>query len=187
MVSAWPWLELPGLRITMPAEAPAHTFRASGSKEFNAVAGDDSFWAAQGRVPGLGLSGPGCEAFFVTRRRVSRVAAWLQPRGRLVLIIRTDVNDLILFVPIWRSSFLQGQSSCSHSVCVNSTPHTSQFLVNSHLMTHMRGSSYQFGVRTSHSMRHPHSLMWLFRLSSTSPLSSLCCPSVGEAPRCCFG
>ena len=41
--------------------AAAHTFDASWSKEFNAVAGDDKFWAAQARYC-MGLSGPWCEA-----------------------------------------------------------------------------------------------------------------------------
>ena len=43
--------------------------------------------------------------------------------------------------------------------------------------THMRGSSHKFGVRTSHSMSHLHALMLCVWFSSTSPLSSLCCPS----------
>ena len=52
----------------------AHTFDASWSEEFNAVASDDKFWAAQIRYLGLGLSGPLCEASSAARRRVNRVA-----------------------------------------------------------------------------------------------------------------
>ena len=36
------------------------------------------------------------------------------PRGRLVLIVRTDVSVLISFVPIWRSFF----SRASHHVLI---------------------------------------------------------------------
>ena len=51
MVSAWPWLELPGLRLTEPAEALLTSFDAPWSDEFNTVAGDTQFWAAQIRHP----------------------------------------------------------------------------------------------------------------------------------------
>ena len=40
----------------------------------------------------------------------STLTPGLLPRGRLVLIIRTDVSTLFLFVPIWRSFFLKSQS-----------------------------------------------------------------------------
>ena len=71
---------------------------------------------------------------------------------------------------------------------VNSTPHTSHFsqccTTND---THTRGSRRKFGVRTSRVMCHPHSLMCLFWFSSTTPLSSLCCPSslLSSCLSCC--
>ena len=43
--------------------------------------------------------------------------------------------------------------------------------------THTLGLSRKFGVRTSHSMCHPHPLMLCVWFSSATPLSSLCCLS----------
>ena len=73
-VSAWPWLELPGSRLTTASGGAAHTFDASWSDEFNTVAGDDHFWAAQVRYPASATLTRGCEACSADRRRVSRVA-----------------------------------------------------------------------------------------------------------------
>ena len=56
------------------------------------------------------------------------------------------------------------------------TPHLERHIF-SLIYTHMRGSSRVFVVRTSRVMSHLHALMCLFRLSSTTPLSSLCWPS----------
>ena len=65
--------------------------------------------------------------------------------------------------PAARARPMLKPSSTSDVNFVNSTPHTSHFLVFLRtIYTHMLGSSHQFGVRTSHSMCHPHALMWLF-------------------------
>ena len=68
--------------------------------------------------------------------------------------------------------------SCCTDVFVNSTPHTSHFLVDSHLMTRTcvaQVSSLACAVHISHHlMRHLHALMLCVIFSSTTPLSSLC-------------
>ena len=60
------------------------------------------------------------------------------------------------------SSFFVVRSGCCNRRGVNRTPHTSHFsqccTTND---THTRGSSRKFGVRTSHSMCHPHALMFV--------------------------
>ena len=53
----------------------------------------------------------------------------------------------------------------------------SLFHIDLHATCVAQGSSRKFGVRTSRVMCHPHLLTCLFWPSTTSPLSSLCCPS----------
>ena len=78
----------------------------------------------------------------------------------------------------------RGKSPDSTGICEH---HTSQITFFSLIYTHMRGSSRVFVVRASLVMIHLHALVCLFRLSSTSPLSSLCCPSslLSSCPSSC--
>ena len=90
----------------------------------------------------------------------------------------SDVLICKIFWFVAVRSFTADSSLVKPTVCVNSTPHTSHFSRVCTLNdTHTRGSSRKFGVLTSRVMTHLHELMCLFRLSSTSPLSSLCCTS----------
>ena len=65
------------------------------------------------------------------------------------------------------------QSAATDGVREQHTSHVifSQFCTTN--VTHMRGSSRKYGVRTSHFMCHLHALMLCVLFSSTSPLSSL--------------
>ena len=90
------------------------------------------------------------------------------------------------FTKLLRSDTLQDFFCCSQIVYSwqqsaatdgGCEQHTSQVTFSRWFYTHMRGSSHKFGVRTSHSMRHPHALVLCVWSSSTSPHSSLFCPS----------
>ena len=73
-----------------------------------------------------------------------------------------------------------GPSSPGHQVprsCEHHTSHVTFSHFFTMINTDMRGSSREFVVRTSRVMSHLHSLMCLFWLSSTTPLSSLYSPS----------
>ena len=71
---------------------------------------------------------------------------------------------------------------------VNRTPHTSRFLVSSHLITRTcvaQVVSLACAAHISHHlMRHLHALMLCVLFSATSPLSSPCCLS--SLPSSCF-
>ena len=73
VVSAWSWLELPGLRLTNPAETLLTRLMHRGRKG-STQSRATTILGSTGQVPGLGLSGLACEASSTARRRVSRVA-----------------------------------------------------------------------------------------------------------------
>ena len=103
----------------------AHTFDASRSKEFNAVAGDDKFWAAQVRYLAWDFLALG-EASFATRPRVSRVAVRARRRQRPLEAsscsgVRSCVSEAqgrhLSYRLQWVQCKICREWSCSHDEC----------------------------------------------------------------------